>query len=57
MITNVGLAGTLGAAAIAGVVIARMSTHRLTGVRASGIRTVPSAGGDPSALGSCSRVW
>lgn len=57
MITIVGLSGTLDAAAIAGVVIAKMSVHRLTGVRVSGIRPIPSAGGDPSTLGSRSRGW
>ena len=57
MSTIVGLSGTLGAAAIAGVLIATTSDHRLAGVRASGIRPIPSAGGDPSTLGSRSRGW
>ena len=57
MITIVGLSGTLGAAAIAGVVIAKMSDRRLTGVRVSGIRPIQSAGGDPSTPGLPSRVW
>ncbi len=57
MITSVGLAGTRTAAAIAGVVSAAMSARRLTAVRASDIRSVPSAGGDPSARGSYSKGW
>ena len=57
MIPIVGLSGTLGAAAIASVVIAKMSDHRLPGVRVSGIRPSQSAGGDPSTPGLPSRVW
>jgi hypothetical protein len=57
MITIVGLSGTLGAAPIAGVVIAKMSDHRLTGVRASGIRPIQSADGNPSTPGLPSRGW
>ena len=57
MSTIVGLSGTLGAAAIAGVLIATTSDHRLAGVRASGIGPVPSADGNPSAPGLPSRGW
>ena len=56
MITIVGFAGTLVAVAIVGAVIANMSAHRLTGVRASGIRPLHCGEGGRNTPGSRSRV-
>jgi len=57
MITIAGFSGALGAAAIAGVLIATTSDHRFVGVPASGLQPVPCADGNPSARGLPSKGW